>query len=137
MRDRGQPRPGHRRPVYGGQVRRESHYAPYVVGFILVVASLAAFLYIGLRWATGPGRLAALANPPTAVPIVISPAPAASPSPTPGEQTYIVKPGDNPAEIAEQFHIKTEELLAANNIDDPRKLQVGQTLKIPPPSGRR
>ena len=136
MRDRGQPRPGHRRPVYGGQVRRESHYAPYVVGFVLVVATLAGFLYLGLRWATGPGRLAALANP-TPAPIVISPPPAPSPSPTAGEQTYIVKPGDTPADIAQQFHIKTEDLLAANNIDDPRKLQVGQTLKIPPPSGRR
>jgi len=27
--------------------------------------------------------------------------------------------------------------MAANNIDDPQKLQIGQTLKIPPPASGR
>jgi LysM repeat protein len=44
---------------------------------------------------------------------------------------YIVKPGDSPASIAQQFRIKTEDLMAANNIDDPQKLQIGQTLRVP------
>ena len=67
---------------------------------------------------------------------MVPPAPP-PPSPTVGEQTYIVKAGDNPASIAAQFKIKTDDLMAANNIDDPQKLQIGQTLKIPPPSGTR
>ena len=126
----------HRHPVYGGQARRETHYTPYVIGIFLVVAALAAFLYVGLSWATGPGRLAALASPPTPTPT--RPAVAVpSPSATVGEQTYIVKAGDNPASIAQQFRVKTEDLMAANNIDDPSKLQIGQTLKIPPPSPSR
>jgi lipoprotein NlpD len=107
-----------------------------VIGIFLVVAALAAFLYVGLSWATGPGRLAALASPPTPTPT--RPAVAVpSPSATVGEQTYIVKAGDNPASIAQQFRVKTEDLMAANNIDDPSKLQIGQTLKIPPPSPSR
>src|SRR5919199_3631820 len=58
----------YRHPVYGGQAHRETHYTPYVIGILLVVVALAAFLYVGLSWATGPGRLAALANPPTPAP---------------------------------------------------------------------
>jgi hypothetical protein len=128
------PRAEHRHPVYGSQARRESRQMPYLVGFVVVVLALAAFLYVGLNWATGPGRVAALANPPTATPIPVLPPPTPEPSPTIGEQTYVVRAGDNPASIAQQFRIKTDELLAANNIDDPRKLQIGQTLKIPAPS---
>jgi LysM repeat protein len=47
---------------------------------------------------------------------------------------YVVRPGDNPATIAQQFGIRAQDLMAANNIEDPRKLQSGQSLKIPPPS---
>jgi LysM repeat protein len=111
---------------------------PYIIGFVVVVAVLAAFLYIGLNWATGPGRVAALANPPTLTPIVVVPpaGPTPVPSPTAGEQTYIVQAGDSPASIAAKFRVKTDDLIAANNITDPQKLQIGQSLKIPPaPTG--
>ena len=127
------PRGAHRHPVYGGQVRRENRYGPYVVGFVVVVLALAAFLYIGLNWATGPGRVAALTIPPTATAIAITTPVPPVPTATPVAQVYIVKPGDSPASIAQQFKIKTEDLMAANNIDDPQKLQVGQELKIPAP----
>ena len=128
------PRAEHRHPVYGSQARRENRQMPYVVGFIVVVLALAGFLYVGLNWATGPGRAAALANPPTPTPIAVVAPTQPAPSPTVGEQTYIVKAGDNPASIAAQFHIKVDDLVAANNIDDPQKLQIGQTLKIPAPT---
>jgi LysM repeat protein len=131
------PRAEHRHPVYGSQAHRDSRQAPYIIGFIIVVGALAAFLYVGLNWATGPGRAAALANPPTPTPIAVVPAAPPPASPTVGEQIYIVKAGDNPASIAAQFRIKSDELMAANNIDDPQKLQIGQTLKIPPPSSGR
>ena len=49
------------------------------------------------------------------------------------ELLYVVKSGDNPAPIARQFGVKTEDLMAYNHIDNPQKLQIGQTLKIPPP----
>jgi LysM domain len=130
-RPRGRSAPkAYRHPVYGGQVRRDRQTGPYVIGFILVVAAIAAFLYVGLNWATGQSRVAALANPATSTPVVfVTPLP--SPSPTASEPTYIVQSGDSPAYIAQQFRVKTEDLMAANNIDDPSKLQVGQRLKIP------
>jgi LysM repeat protein len=131
------PRAEHRHPVYGSQARRDSRQTPYIIGFIVVVLGLAGFLYVGLNWATGPGRAASIANPPTSTPIAVVPPPPPAPSPTVGEQIYIVKAGDNPASIAQQFRIKTEDLMAANNIDDPQKLQIGQTLKIPPPTSGR
>jgi LysM repeat protein len=127
------PRAEHRHPVYGKQARRDSRQMPYVVGFVIVVLGLAGFLYVGLNWATGPGRAASIANPPTATPIAVVQPPPPPPSPTAVEQTYIVQAGDNPASIAQKFRVRTEDLIAANNIDDPQKLQIGQTLKIPPP----
>jgi LysM repeat protein len=137
-RGSGRPAPPrtHRHPVYGGQVRRDGQVGPYVVGFIVVVAALAAFLYVGLNWATGPGRVAALATQPTATAIAVAPPTGPTPSPTAAEVVYVVRAGDSPATIAQQFHVKTEDLMAANNIDDPGKLQIGQTLKIPGTPGR-
>jgi len=49
---------------------------------------------------------------------------------TPG--FYTVKKGDTPTSIAHKFGVTTEELLKANRIADPKKLQLGQTLKVPP-----
>jgi LysM repeat protein len=122
-----------RHAAHGTQVRRDMGYGPYVVGFILVVAALAAFLYVGLNWATGPGRVASMAvqPTPTSVALVQPPEAPAAPAPPVTDQVYVVKAGDTPAAIARQFSIRTDELLAANNIDDPRKLQIGQSLKIP------
>lgn len=49
---------------------------------------------------------------------------------TSGSRTHTVKPGEYPATIARQYGMPTGELLALNGITDPRKLQVGQVLKI-------
>jgi len=131
----GRPAPrAHRHPVYGGQARPDRQSGPYILGFIVVVAALAGFLYVGLNWATGQSRVAAIANPPTATAIPVLPPVAPTPSPTPQEPTYIVKAGDTPATIAQRCRVKTEDLMAANNIDDPGKLQIGQALKVPSPS---
>ena len=115
-------------------MRRDTRQGAYIIGFIVVVAALAGFLYVGLNWATGPGRAAALATQPTVTPIVVAPPAPPAPSPTVGEQTYVVQNGDYPEKIAQKFGIKTDELIAANNIADPQKLQIGQTLKIPAPA---
>jgi LysM repeat protein len=45
---------------------------------------------------------------------------------------YTVKKGDTPTSIAHSFGLTAEELLKANRITDPKKLQPGQTLKVPP-----
>ncbi|MBV8224668.1 MAG: LysM peptidoglycan-binding domain-containing protein [Verrucomicrobia bacterium] len=44
---------------------------------------------------------------------------------------YTIQRGDNPASIAKKFRITASELLRVNNIDDPKKLQIGQRLLIP------
>jgi LysM repeat protein len=51
-------------------------------------------------------------------------------STTPG--FYTVKKGDTPTSIAHKFGVTIQDLLKANKITDPKKLQLGQTLKVPP-----
>jgi nucleoid-associated protein YgaU len=46
-------------------------------------------------------------------------------------KTYVVQSGDSPAKIAKKFKVSFENLLKVNNIDDPKKLKIGQTLTIP------
>ncbi len=46
-------------------------------------------------------------------------------------KTYVVVKGDNPVSIARKHKVSESELLKINNIDDPRKLQIGQKLVIP------
>ena len=45
---------------------------------------------------------------------------------------YIVAKGDNPMSIAKKLKVSQYELLSANGITDPTKLQIGQKLTIPP-----
>ena len=52
------------------------------------------------------------------------------PGPTVLKQ-YLVKVGDNPTKIAFAYSVKTEELLAANNLKDGAVLHPGDTLTIP------
>ncbi len=44
---------------------------------------------------------------------------------------YVVVKGDNPVTIARHLHVNYDALLELNQIDDPRKLQIGQKLHIP------
>jgi LysM repeat protein len=46
-------------------------------------------------------------------------------------QLYTVLKGDRLVTIAKKFHVGYDELLKINKIDDPKKLQIGQKLKIP------
>jgi len=47
------------------------------------------------------------------------------------DKTYVVAPGDNPYVIAKKFKVSYNDLLKANKIEDPKKLQIGQKLIIP------
>ncbi len=72
----------------------------------------------------------AVAAVPAAQAVNISPA--ASPSGTDtAPKTYTVLKGDNPVAIAKRFGVNYEEMLKLNGVEDPRKLQIGQTLKLP------
>ncbi len=50
----------------------------------------------------------------------------------PSSGTYTVVKGDNPHAIARRFGVDYKALLEINNIEDPRLLQIGQILKLPP-----
>lgn len=71
---------------------------------------------------------------PTAVPTpvptaVVTPAPTAPPPPPP-QQTYTVQQGDTLGSIAQQFGTTVAALQAANGIEDPNEIFVGQVLLI-------
>ena len=46
-------------------------------------------------------------------------------------KTYVVKKGDNPVTIAKKLKVPYDDLMALNQIEDPRKLRIGQKLLIP------
>lgn len=50
---------------------------------------------------------------------------------SPSEKTYTVAKGDNPYSIAKKLKVGYNDLIKANNIQDPTKLQIGQKLVIP------
>ncbi len=59
--------------------------------------------------------------------------PTRTPAPTPTPIVYIVQKGDTLIGIAKQFGVSATLLQTANGIVDPRRLQIGQELLIPPP----
>ena len=67
---------------------------------------------------------------PTAVPETPAPTPDPTPVVTP-QQTYTVARGDTLAEIAQRFGTSVDALRAANGIEDPDEIFVGQVLVIP------
>jgi LysM repeat protein len=68
------------------------------------------------------------------VPETPAPTPAPTPVPTPAPtpvQTYTVAEGDTLAEIAQRFGTSVSALQAANGIEDPDEIVIGQVLVIP------
>lgn len=55
----------------------------------------------------------------------------ASPTATPTPRTHVIQTGENPSYIADLYGVTVDELVAVNNIDDVRTLQVGQELIVP------
>ena len=53
------------------------------------------------------------------------------PTPPPAQTTYVVQQGDTLAAIAQQFGTTVEALQAANGIEDPNEIIIGQVLVIP------
>jgi LysM repeat protein len=71
-----------------------------------------------------------------AVPIVFTePKPAPPPQGSDEPVYYTIVEGDTPLAIAYEYDVPVELLLAANDIADPTRLQVGQQLLIPPSEG--
>ncbi len=77
-------------------------------------------------------QASASATPHEEIKLAHSPAPKVEKRSTPdGTKFYTVSKGDTPVTIAKKFKVPFDDLLAANHIDDPRKLKIGQKLVIP------
>ena len=80
---------------------------------------------------TDPISLATVTLRATSTPAPSTPIPTDSPTPTPTPIIYILKAGDSLWGIAWDYNVSLEALQKANNITDPRTLQIGQALIIP------
>ena len=69
---------------------------------------------------------------PTSTPAPGTPPPTFTPAPTPTPIIYVVQKGDTLLDIAYRFGVSLQALQEANAILDPRRLQIGQELIIPP-----
>jgi LysM repeat protein len=67
---------------------------------------------------------------PTTVPTPVPTPPPTVPAPAPPQQTYTVQQGDTLAAIAQRFGTTVAALQAANGIEDPNEIFVGQVLVI-------
>lgn len=78
------------------------------------------------------GKSVKSAPAPESKPVVKAIAPAAAPAAaSSGPKTHIIQKGDTIAKIARENNCSYEELVKLNNIKDPKKLQPGQSVKIP------
>jgi LysM repeat protein len=74
-------------------------------------------------------RLTFTLQPPTSTPVATD-----TPSPSPTFMSYVFKPGETLSGIASRFGVTLQALLAANpDITDPRRIQNGQRIFVPPP----
>src|SRR5919202_5027838 len=139
--------------------RAAHRYRIWLVGIIALGAGVAAAVWLA---GSGPGLTstglvpaAAPANPPEPTPILVPAATAeltpvetpepspfagiAQPPPQPPPRTaavhHTVAAGEVLWQIAEQYNLRAETILWANDIDDPDLLLVGQDLLIPPADG--
>jgi LysM repeat protein len=78
-----------------------------------------------------PSPTATATPSPTPTPVPETPVPTETPAPAPTPRSYVVQEGDTLAEIAQQFGTTVEAIQAANGIEDPNTIGVGQVLVIP------
>jgi len=90
---------------------------------------------VGVSVAKLPGEAAAASQPMPASLTTQSPMGVADAGSILSTQYTVVK-GDSPYRIAKKFKITPDELMKANGITDPKKIQIGQVLKIPASAGK-
>lgn len=120
-------------------MRRRRSRRPGAVVVALVGVLLAACGHVWTLPADTPALAPATSTPTaTAAPTSTSRPPQPvwlpthTPAPTPTPVVYVVQKGDTLIGIARQFGISATVLQTANGIVDPRRLQIGQELLIPP-----
>ena len=121
-----------------GSVRRATwrQYLLYL-GVNIIVSAITVLIVLNLWDRRSPPEIVTptatidvIAQVASAVPTLT---PTKPPSPTPN--TYTVRAGDTISNIADEFGIAMEELMAANRLQDPNELSVWQVLVIPEVEG--
>jgi len=102
------------------------------VAALAVAALLGGCTITSTREAPVAERSTAPAQKPSAQPLPPKPA---SPRVPAADGTYMVQPGDTLFSIAAAFGRDVKDLARWNNIDDPSRIRVGQSLRVVPPSG--
>ena len=91
----------------------------------------AVLLGIALIWGTGP-EASATATPGPTQQADVAPTPSSTPFPTPPPPlSHTVSGGDTLSGIAQAYDVSVEELIEANDIENPDFLQIDQVLIIP------
>ncbi len=71
---------------------------------------------------------------PSPTPASNATADATKPAPTQSGNSHVVAKGETLTSIAKIYKVSVEELQKFNHIENDRKLQIGQTIMIPPPA---
>jgi len=82
--------------------------------------------------APSPAESPAPSSPPKALPVEAPAAAPASAADSPSGPVHIVAKGETLTAIAKRYKVTVPDLLKVNKIADVRKLQIGQTLALPP-----
>ncbi len=113
-------------------------YVPFILLNIVVSAAvILGVLYLWEQRETGQEEMAtatsvaATAPVATAAALATASAPPPDAEPTSSQVTHIVKAGDTLGNIAEQYDVPLDDIIAMNNIPNPNILEVGQELIIP------
>lgn len=109
-----------------------------LVALTLLLTLAGCQVTIGAVATPTPGGPATTATPLVRVEITPVASPTlAPPSPTPGPVgqaiTYKIQPGDSLSSIAQKFGITVDDIVKANNIENPNEIFAGQEIIIPPP----
>ena len=112
----------------------------YVVACLLVAWGISGCGYVLVEVTlppdtptpTAPVRLLTPRPRATSTPVPSTPLPTATATATPTPIIHVVQTGDNLLAIAFQYDVSVQALIEVNEITNPRALQIGQHLIIPP-----
>ena len=126
--------------------------APALVGIVIALHILAISAFVLIQGCgttrtarTAPGTIAPPPPqmPPRSIPTVAPSAPISIPSPPAAAMpamaasgiTHTIIKGETLSHVAKAYGISTRELADFNDLSDPNKVRIGQTLQIPGPGG--
>ena len=131
------------RPIRGYRLgRNENDPAPAAVVALLGLALVVVLFAAGII-GTSPGEAVGGATPTAAPTVTATPVEEETPTPEPSEeptatpratqQLHVVQRGETVTKIAKQYGVTVQQIVDANDLDNPSQISVGQELIIPAP----